>query len=150
MMFDTLIGAAVEAAAVTDSDRELAVARPSRSVSAVREALVMPRSHRLFRDCVANRESHDNPRAVNRSSGAAGTYQFLPAWRNGLPYMVRDRLVRAGLPKKKAKQVRIYLSKRPIQKWPATYQTLGFAEAMHRGGSFHWRLAGSRCEAVRP
>jgi hypothetical protein len=64
--------------------------------------------------------------------------------------MVKDRLVRSGLPKGKAREVRVYLSARPIERWPALYQHVGFAEVMDRGGSRHWALAGSSCERLRP
>ena len=37
-MIEHILGAAVEVARVADSDREWAVQRPSRSVSAIREA----------------------------------------------------------------------------------------------------------------
>ena len=101
-------------------------------------ASLPPRGWAAFAACVSNRESHGNPRAVNSSSGAAGRFQFLPAWRHGLPYMVKDRLEKFGLPKAQAREVRVYLSQRPIQQWPGVYQDIGFAEVVARGGAFHW------------
>lgn len=153
-MIDTLIGAAVEVAS-NDSDREWAAARPDRSVSAVRHASTVPARWRAFAQCVLNRESGatlDRPQsgagALN-ASNHAGRWQFATDWRRGLPYMVRDRLIRFGASHQQAKAVRVWLSEHPIQQWPGVYQDMGAFEVLDRGGSFHWRLAGSRCEAYR-
>lgn len=147
-MIDSIIGAAVEVA--TQPDRELSVTRPSRSVSAVRDASRIPGRWRLFEKCVALRESHRNPKARNGSSSAQGTYQFLDrSWRSGLAHMVAARLHDHGLPWTQAKKVRTYLRAHEIAAWPATYQTIGFVAVVNAGGSYHWRLAGSTCEAYR-
>lgn len=148
-MIDTLIHAAVEVATNAD-DREWAVQRPSRSVSAVREASRIPSRWRAFERCVAQRESHRNPKARNPRSSAQGTYQFLDrSWRSGLAFMVAGRLRDNGATKRQAKAVRVWLQSREIARWPATYQTIGFVAVVTAGGSYHWRLAGSPCEAYR-
>lgn len=147
-MMDLILHAAVEVAA--DNDRALTVARPSRSVSAVREASTFPRSMVAWAKCVAQRESHGNPKARNPYSSAQGRYQFLDRlWRESLAGQVAARLRDHGLPKPQAAKVRSYLAGREIATWPAVYQDIGFIEVNTRGGSYHWRLAGSRCEAYR-
>ncbi len=147
-MIDTILSAAVEVAA--DNDRELSIARPSRSVSAVREASRVPSRWQRFAACVAHRESHNNPKARNPRSSAQGTYQFLDrSWRSGLAHMVAARLHDHGLPWTQAKKVRTYLRAHEIAAWPATYQTIGFVAVVNAGGSYHWRLAGSTCERWR-
>ena len=152
-MMDALIGAAVEAA--TDPNRELAVERPSRSVSAIREASNPPRRWLPFVQCVLHRESgatldrRQSGAGARNASGAAGRWQFMPDWRHGLPFMVRDRLVRFGLPNAQAMKVRVWLSAHPINQWPGVYQDMGAFEVLERGGSYHWKLAGSTCEAYR-
>lgn len=151
-MIDTLMHAALE---VATTDRDWAAARPDRSVSAVRQAGRVPARWRAYAACVLDRESggsldrqQSGAGAVN-ASGAAGRWQFMPAWRRGLPYMVRDRLVRFGASKAQAHRVRLWLSAHPIQAWPGVYQDMGAWEVMERGGALHWRLAGSPCEAHR-
>ena len=42
-----------------------------------------------------------------------------------------------------------YLRGHEIATWPAVYQDIGFIEVNERGGAYHWRLAGSRCEGLR-
>lgn len=129
------MGAAVLAAALT--------------LTPIEAAAVIPPSLVAYEECVAHRESHRNPRAVN-ATGHAGIYQFAPAWRHGLPYMVRDRLVRFGMSATAARKVRITLSGLPIQKWPSTHQRIGFLEVVHRGGFEHWYIPGSRCNGLTP
>lgn len=150
-MFEPLlIASAVLAGPSADNDRELAVRRPSRSVSAVREAATFPRSMRAWADCVAERESHHNPKARNPASSAQGKFQFLDRlWRTSLAGQVAARLRDHGLPRSAAADVRQYLQRTEIARWPAVYQDIGFIEVNLRGGSYHWRLAGSRCEAYR-
>lgn len=69
----------------------------------------------------------------------------MPAWRRGLPYMVKDRLVQFGMPKAQARDVREYLSTRPIQKWPGWYQDIGALEVLERGGRHHWNGGSHPC-----
>jgi hypothetical protein len=148
-MLDLVIGAAVEVAA-NDDRREWAVQRPSRSVAVVRSASRVPARWQRFHDCVVQRESGGSPSARNPRSSAQGLYQFLDrSWRPGLSHMVAERLRDNGASRAQAKAVRSWLAGREIATWPAVYQTVGFVEVVTRGGSFHWRLAGSRCEAYR-
>jgi len=105
-VLEHIIGAAVEVAA-NDTDRELSVARPSRSVSAVRDASTVPPGWEAFAECVEQRESGGNPSILNHEgSGAAGLFQLMPPWRHGGPYNVRERLLQYGATKKQAKAVR--------------------------------------------
>ena len=99
-----------------------------------------------YTKCVARRESHGNPKARNKTSSAAGRYQFLDnAWRDGLSFMVRDRLVKFGTPKKIAEKTRKALVAVNIAKWPAVYQDIGHAAVLDAGGARHWYLKGSVC-----
>ena len=148
-MLDLITAAAVEVAS-NDDAREWAVNRPSRSVSAVRQASTVPSRWRAFHDCVVDRESGGSPTARNPRSSAQGLYQFLDrSWRPGLSHMVAERLRDNGASRAQAKAVRSWLAGREIATWPAVYQTVGFVEVVTRGGAFHWRLAGSKCEAYR-
>lgn len=116
-------------------------------------ASVIPRAWRPFAECVSFRESRNNPKAVNGSSGAAGKYQFLPAWRHGLPYMVAERLVEHGYPQRLRKALRIRLQATPIHKWEPIYQDIGFAAALlapNGRGWRHWTLPGHRCQSLVP
>jgi hypothetical protein len=145
-VIEHIIGAAVELSANTD-DREFAVARPSRSVSAVRDASAVPSSLVRWASCVLDRESggtfdrrQSGAGALNGGgSGAAGRWQFTPDWRHGLPYMIKDRLVQFGMPKAQARKVRVYLSDlRYIDRYPGIYQDIAMLEVVERGGAFHW------------
>lgn len=148
---EILTGALVEAVARDDDRREWAVDRPSRSVSALREASTPPPGWAEFAECVEQRESGGNPTILNREgSGAAGLFQLMPGWRSGGPWNVRERLLKFGVPRKQAKAVREYLAARPIHTWPALYQRIAFAEVLDDGLWKHWHLAGSRCNSLVP
>jgi hypothetical protein len=56
--------------------------------------------------------------------------------------MVKDRLIKFGMPKAEAKKVRLYLAARPIYRWEGVYQQVGFVETVKRGGAFHWNGPG--------
>jgi hypothetical protein len=146
-MMDTLLGGIAEVLH-HDNDRELHVARPSRSVSSVREAVLPPRGFAAFAACVEHRESKGQAHVLNHGgSGAQGLFQFMPSWNHGGPYMVKDRLVDFGMGTAQARKVRVYLSSRPIVRWPALYQRILFAEALARGGALkHW--SGHTCNAL--
>lgn len=156
-MYDLLLGAAVEVAA-NDSDRELSAARPSRSVSAVRAAATPPRAWRAFAACVLARESgatldrqQSGVGALNQAgSSAAGRWQMLRPWQDGGAWNVQKRLVRYGLPKSQAREVRIYLQRTPIHRWHGIWQDAAAFEALESGGWRHWYLAGSRCNGLVP
>lgn len=127
--------------------------RPMRGAHAdtIQAAAKPPRGWTAFAECVEHRESRGIPTNVNGSSGAAGLFQFLPAWRSGLPYNVADRLRQHGVPDRIARSVRLHLSARPIHRWEPVYQRIGFADQLARpGGWRHWYLAGSRCQALVP
>lgn len=130
-------------------DRAWAASRPNRGVhaSVIRSASLVPPRWRPFAECVVARESHGNPRAVN-ASGAAGIAQWMPAWRTGLPYVVRRSLVHHGMPRPAADAVRAYLARLPIQQWPAPYQWTALAQNLAEGQWQHWQLAGSPCNGL--
>jgi hypothetical protein len=116
----------------------------------VREAATFPRSIVSFARCVLERESggtldrrQSGVAARNPSSSASGRWQFLDtSWRRGLSFMVRDRLVRFGMPKAQAREVRLYLGSRPISTWHGYWQDIGFLEVVERGGRHHWNGPG--------
>jgi hypothetical protein len=127
-----------------DDDRADAAAR------ATRAAADTPARWERYEDCVADRESGNSPTARNSQSTAAGKYQFLDSqWRDGLAFMVANRLKQFGMPKPDAKRIRITLQDTHIARWPAIYQQIGFNEVVTQGGAHHWRLPGSRCETYR-
>ncbi len=99
-----------------------------------------------FASCVLHRESggtlerrQSGVGARNPSSSAAGRWQFLNNnWQQGLPFMVRDRLVDFGMSPRDARKVRLHLSARPIWEWNGWWQDIGFLEVIDRGGRHHW------------
>lgn len=154
MLDALLIASAVLAGPTVDNDREWAASRPTRGAHSRTVALAAQPPAKLVRwaTCVLDRESggtftrrQSGAGALNGGgSGAAGRWQFMPDWRHGLPYMIRDRLVQFGMPKKQARQVRLYLSNlHYIHKYPGIYQDIGMLEVVERGGAFHWD--GDRC-----
>ena len=143
-MIDALIFAAAVAAGPTTAGT---------ATPAVVAASVIPARWQPFASCVAHRESRHNPRAVNKSSRAAGKWQFLPAWQHGLPYMVAARLKAHGLSKAQARALRIRLQATPINKWAEQHQDIGFVAALlapEGQGWRHWSLPGSRCQGLVP
>lgn len=157
-MIDTLISAAVEVAAnANDTDREWAVQRPSRSVSAVRDASRVPSRWRAFATCVLARESgatlarpQSGVGAVNPSSSASGRWQMLDAsgWRSGGAWMVQKRLVRFGAPRSQARAVRVYLQRTPISRWDGIWQDVAAFESLESGGWRAW--SGHTCNGLVP
>lgn len=137
------------AAEAGDSVREWHANRPTRGslAAVVTRAATPPPSVYSWAVCVLDRESggtfdrrQSGAGALNTGgSGAAGRWQFMPSWRHGLPYMVKDRLIQFGMPHKQARYVRQYLSElHYIHRWPGIYQDIGMLEVVERGGSFHW------------
>ena len=138
-------------------EREWAANRPnrgaSRNVSVVLRAATVPRVLVPFASCVIARESggtldrrQSGAAARNPSSSASGRWQFLDrSWRKGLSFMVRDRLVRFGLPKAQAREVREWLAAHPIYQWHGLYQDAGFLEVVQRGGRHHWNGGSHSC-----
>lgn len=153
-MLDALVATFAMNSPIFDMERQWSVSRPARGVysSVVREAATVPRGMESFVACVLKRESGASlsPRtsgqgAVNQSSGAAGRWQFMPDWQHGLPFMVKDRLVKFGMPRLKAHFVRKYLSTKPINEWSGWYQDIGAFEVLERGGRHHWDGGSRRC-----
>lgn len=102
-----------------------------------------------FRRCVINRESHSNYRASNKTSSAAGAYQFLDSqWRDGLVWMMlkESKETNDGL-KSMISRLRAY----PINKWSRYFQDRAFFTALNvKGrfsGAFHWKatIPGTGC-----
>ena len=133
---DTLLTAAVLVAAIT--------------LSPMQQAAQIPSEHRAFAACVSARESHGNAKALGDESSAAGKYQFLKPWQQSLPWMVADRLVHFGMPKREARQLRITLQHTGINHWPEAMQDIGFIAVVTASprGWRHWYLAGSRCNGL--
>lgn len=164
MILETILTLALHAAPEPDAptttaahSREWAVNRPTRGTHArvVARAATVPPRWRPFAACVLHRESGgtlDRPQsgvgALNGSSSAAGRWQMLSPWQRGGSFMVRDRLVRFGLPKPAAKDVRLWLGSHPIHRWPGVMQDMAFLEAVERGGALrHWGN-GDRCDGL--
>lgn len=138
----------------TAQDRELSLQAPSRGANAsvVREAAEIPVQHRDWAACVLDRESggtldrkNSGEGARNPSSTASGRWQFLKPWQHGGSFMVKDRLVRYGMPPQQAKKIREYLAKTPIYRWDGYWQDILFNEAVHRGGKHHWNGGSHSC-----
>ena len=142
-MFDSVL----LAAAMMTSDYSPNAA-PTAAI--IQRAAQPPNGWEAFAECVEQRESNGRPNAVNRSSGAAGLFQFMPAWRHGLPYVVAERLRQFGMNGKQASKIRMSLSSKRIQVWPGIYQRIGFAEVLEDGLWQHWTLPGSRCQTLHP
>lgn len=149
-------------AAMASTSVEDIASKPMQSQHAqvVRAASRVPMSWKPFARCVIKRESGgdiDTPtgkgsgeRAANPTSSARGRWQFMAPWQHGGSFMVRDRLVRFGMPEKKAKQLRRYLGKTPIDEWSGYYQdTLAVEVLTQHGGWYHWRYF-DRCDGLRP
>lgn len=152
-----LIASAILMLPTDGGDREFSLNQPSRGAysSAVREAATVPPRWVPFARCVLKRETggvlhnkQSREDAHNGSSSAAGRWQYLPVWQHGGSFMVRDRLVRFGMPKAQAKKVRQYLGSRPIHKWDGFYDDILFNEVIKRGGWRHW--SGPGCNGLVP
>ena len=154
-MIDAIIMTMALSVTASSDDRELALNRPSRGTNAsvVRAAATIPPRWRAFAACVIKRESggtldriQSGVGARNPTSSASGRFQFLDnSWRNGLSFMVRDRLVEFGMPRADARQVRRYLATQPIYKWHGYWQQIGFVEVLSRGGAHHWNGGNYSC-----
>jgi hypothetical protein len=84
-----------------------------------------------FRRCVVKRESEGIPTVVNRHSGSAGLYQFMPFWQ---PILVR----RLHIPQYRYTNIR---------HMPANIQTAGFWLVLDHGlGARNW--AGGRYDCT--
>ena len=140
-------------------ERSVNVAKPMHGAwdDQIVSASTVPKKWRAFATCVLDRESgatldriQSGAGALNPRSSASGRFQFLDSqWRHGGSFMVKDRLVRFGVPKLHAKQVRKHLGKTPIHKWHGHWQQTLFNEVVARGGWFHWS-GGGGCNSLKP
>ena len=128
--------------------REAPVSIPARAIS---QAAEIPAKWQPFAECVANRESHGNPRAQNPVSSAQGKYQFLDtAWRNGAGWNVYSRLRAAGMPFRQARAILTELHSKPIKRWAEPYQDAAFAFViLVPQGWRHWS-GGHGCNNLVP
>lgn len=128
--------------------REAPTFHPARALSA---AAQIPTRWKPFAECVANRESHNNPRAQNPVSSAQGKYQFLDKeWRNGAGWNVYHRLRNAGMPRATAVPILKKLHATPIKRWREEYQDAAFAFViLVPGGWRHW-TGGHGCNSLVP
>ena len=117
----------------------------------ISQASEIPRQWRPFADCVANRESHHNPRAQNPVSSAQGKYQFLDnAWRIGAGWNVYSRLRDAGMPRREARAILRDLHSKPIKRWAEAYQDAAFVFViLIPRGWRHWS-GGHGCNNLVP
>jgi hypothetical protein len=144
VILETLAVAALLHLPPAERDPHPSRAQVNRVTSA---ASLPPRGWAAFARCVEHRESKGHAGVVNHGSGAAGLFQFMPAWRHGLPYMVAHRLHAHGMSKGAAAAVRRDLASKPINHWPAIYQRVGFAEVIATGGWRAW-TGGHGCNAL--
>lgn len=131
----------------------LAAAIALTPASAAHQAAIVPPTQRPFAECVSFRESHHNYKARGDESSARGRWQFLDRqWRNGLAYMVADRLRDFGMSRPASKHVRIHLQSISIDRWDPAYQDIAFVAVLNARGPWsgwrHWYLAGSKCNAL--
>jgi len=138
----------------TANGRELSLQQPSRGAysQSLRAAATVPAKDKRWAQCVLTRESggvlhnkQSRETARNPTSSAAGRWQFLQAWQHGGSFMVKDRLVKFGIPVAEAKQVRKYLGTTPIHKWDGIWQDVLFNEVIARGGKHHWNGGSHSC-----
>jgi hypothetical protein len=164
-MLDVVAAVALSAALKVDSD--LATPKPALGASEtlswpvnkphksqhreiVLKAAKVPKKWRPFAACVLKRESggtldkiQSGVGARNPNSSASGRWQFLNTyWQHGGSFMVRDRLIDYGMPKKEARLVRQYLGDTRINRWHGYYQDILFNEVISRGGKHHWNGPG--------
>lgn len=151
---DTPNASPAPAPSASSSERRINLQRPSRGYlrSPIREAATVPAREKDWAECVLRRESggvlhnkQSREDARNGSSSAAGRWQFLAAWQHGGSFMVRDRLVDFGVPRKNAKRVRQYLGNTPIYQWDGYWQDILFNEVIDRGGKHHWNGGNYSC-----
>lgn len=160
-MIETLALAAAVASGpdhITLLERTVDIKKPAAGAfgEQIESAARVPKKWRPFARCVLDRESggtlerkNSGEGARNPRSSASGRWQFLDNnWRSGLAHMVRERLVDHGMPKSHAKEVRMELKSKPINKWDGHWQDIGFVAVIQEGGWYHWR--GHSCNGLRP
>lgn len=147
-MFEAIVLAAIMHTATPTSSP----AEARQMVNILTAASTPPAGLKEWSKCILKRETgaalHNKTSrqdAKNETSSASGRWQFLDAWQQGLPYMVKERLMEKGMSHKDSRNIRIQLSAKPIRQWPGIYQDVGAFEVMSRGGFHHW--AGHSCGA---
>jgi hypothetical protein len=92
-----------------------------------------------IRKCIMYRESRFNYRAQNRTSSAAGAYQFLDSkWRVSLTHM----MMREAVTVSERRDIKA-LREQNIRTWSRYWQDRAFYTAWaHGAGREHWRTAG--------
>lgn len=104
---------------------------------------IVPDDQIRYVECVAERESHSNPRSTNRANGYFGMFQFNDALTDGATWMMLDWL-KTWHPKPREFAARLRATE--MHKWPANLQIAAMVETLnHRGkwtGAKHW--AGGR------
>lgn len=103
----------------------------------------IPAEQVAYVHCVAERESHSNPRSTNRANGYFGMYQFSEALKDGATWMMLDWLKTWHKhPRQFAEQLRGI----EMHHWPANLQTAAMVETLNHNGPWsgmkHW--AGGR------
>ena len=103
----------------------------------------VPQDQARYVSCVAERESHSNPRSTNRAHGYFGMFQFNDALTDGATWMMLD-WIRTWHPN--PRRFAEYLRSVEMHKWPRNLQIAAMVETLnHRGkwsGAHHW--AGGR------
>lgn len=112
-------------------------------------AYPVPASQVTYMQCVAERESHANPRSTNSADGYYGMFQFSEALKDGATWMMLDWLKTwHPSPRKFAAQLREI----PMNKWPRNLQVAAFIETLNNDGAFsgarHWAGGRFHCAAV--
>lgn len=102
-----------------------------------------------YMHCVAERESHDNPRSTNRADGYYGMFQFSEPLKDGATWMMLDWLrTWHPHPRRFAAQLR----ETPMHRWPRNLQVAAFIETLNNDGPFsgarHWAGGRFHCAAV--
>lgn len=142
-MIDALITGAVLALPTEAGERPWRVEKPLHGAysPAVTKAAKVPSRWASFARCVSHRESKGSYTVRNPRSSAEGRWQFLDTqWRvnGGLHYMVAKRLRSFGMPAHVARDVRDYLKRTHIYRWPGPYQDAAFVAVVTAGGARHW------------
>lgn len=156
MFMDIVMGAAMS----PDVDKLISKPMKTKHASVVAGAAQVPGTWRPFAACVVDRESGGDldtrtgkgsgERAANPTSSARGRWQFMKPWQRGGSFMVRDRLIRFGMPKKDAKALRRELEFTPIDEWSGYLQDVLAVEVLtQHDGWYHWKY-NDKCDRLRP
>jgi len=118
-------------------------------------AAEIPKVWKPFAQCVAQRESHGNPRAKNPTSSAEGKWQFLDTqWRirGGIEWIVLRQLKKQGMNWQQRQRIYWQLTNNRIKDWPEWAQDAAFVGVVteRSSGWRHWSLPGHRCQSMIP